>query len=365
MKPRKQPYLVNIGLAVAALCIGTAKSAETVIDWTNSGDIPDNNPTGFADTRSISLDSSLVITGLEVRLNLSGGWNGDLYATLVHDSGFSVLLNRPGTTFSNPAGSGSSGMNIVLSDNAASDIHTAIGSSGFITGTYQPDARTSDPALVTSSSPRSAFLSSFNETAVNGSWTLFLADDAEVDTSTLLGWGLTFTSESRPFVYWDANASGSGIGGSGTWSASGNSWATTNTGTSAAAANTASQLVFRGNTGTVTVAGTVAPQAGMRFESTGYELAGGGISLAGPDAASNRITAVSGVRASISSDLTGSNGYQQLRRRHPRRGGCPSCGRRADRKWSRSRCIRGHARRIRYHHGGVECHGRAVTRRIH
>ena len=29
-------------------------------------------------------------------LNLSGGWNGDLYAYLVHNSGFAVLLNRVG-----------------------------------------------------------------------------------------------------------------------------------------------------------------------------------------------------------------------------------------------------------------------------
>lgn len=44
---------------------------------------------------------------ITVTINLTGGWNGDLYAHLVHESGFSVLLNRTGRSLADPDGSGS------------------------------------------------------------------------------------------------------------------------------------------------------------------------------------------------------------------------------------------------------------------
>jgi subtilisin-like proprotein convertase family protein len=200
------------------LMLGSAMG-QHIVDWTPGTTVPDNNPVGIADTRNIIFDSAAVITGLEVRLNLTGGWNGDLYASLVHDSGFTVLLNRPGNTLLNPGGSGSSGMNITFSDSAATDIHTGIPSSGFVTGTWQPDARTADPSVVTNLSPRTAFLSSFNESSVQGNWTLFLADNAASDTSILTGWGLTIHSETRGFI-WDSNGNTGGVGGTATWSSS-------------------------------------------------------------------------------------------------------------------------------------------------
>ena len=37
------------------------------------------------------------ISKVDVMLDLSGGWNGDMYAYLLHDGVTSVLLNRVGT----------------------------------------------------------------------------------------------------------------------------------------------------------------------------------------------------------------------------------------------------------------------------
>jgi len=289
------------------LTLGSA-FGQTIIDWTPGTAIPDNNPVGIVDNQIITFNPRAVITGLEVRLHLTGTWNGDLYVSLVHDAGFTVLLNRPGNTTSNPGGSASEGMNVTFKDDAALDIHTGIPNSGFVTGTWQPDARTADPLLVTDLSSRSAFLSSFNESPVQGNWTLFLADNAAADTTTLTGWGLTIFSEDRDFAIWDANGSAAGIGGAGTWSSSSSTWATSNVGTSTSEHDTYAQLFFRGTGGEVTVSGTVNPAAGMDFQSDGYTLTGGTINLAGASASANELKVATGVSATIGSTLAGENG---------------------------------------------------------
>lgn len=168
-------------------------AATTIVDYTVNSSVPDNNPTGLVDTRTIIGSSITSITSIEVRFQSSGGWNGDLYAFLSHDSGFSVLLNRPGTSSLDTIGSASSGFNVVFSDDAITDIHTGIAGSGYITGTWQPDARNVDPDFVLDTDPRTAFLSSFNGLAADGNWTLFMADMSAGDESTLTGWGLTIT----------------------------------------------------------------------------------------------------------------------------------------------------------------------------
>ena len=159
--------------------------------FTVSTAIPDADDVGISDTRNVSAVDLTNIQLVTVTLNLTGGWNGDLYGYLVHSTGFSVLLNRPGRDTGTPDGSASSGMSVTLADGAATDIHTAIPMSGGpVTGTYQPDGRTADPLAVLSSSPRSAMLSSFNGLDANGSWTLFLADQSPGDVATLSSWTL-------------------------------------------------------------------------------------------------------------------------------------------------------------------------------
>jgi hypothetical protein len=89
-------------------------------------------------------------------------------------------------------------MTILLDDTTLTDIHTAIANSGLATGTFQPDARTADPLLVTDTSPRSAYLSSFTGLDPNGTWTLFVADQSPGATSTLQSWTLTITAVPEP-----------------------------------------------------------------------------------------------------------------------------------------------------------------------
>jgi autotransporter-associated beta strand protein len=100
------------------------------------------------------------------------------------------------------------------------------------------------------------------------------------------------------------------LGGNGTWTASGGtSWRSDNT-DGGGGAFTANQTAnFGGATaGTVTVSGTVAPEAGLNFTTTGYTVTGGTINLAGANATANTITTNTSVTATIESNLTGSNG---------------------------------------------------------
>jgi len=123
------------------------------------------------------------------------------------------------------------------------------------------------------------------------------------------------------FLYWDSNG-GSGLGGSGTWSAdvADTEWATIASGESGdgsfawgttveAAYNAGAGLTasFNGTAGTVTVNGTVTTHAGLRFESSNYTLTSGTVALAGANATANTINATTG-NTTIHSVLDGNEG---------------------------------------------------------
>lgn len=191
---------MKLFLSLCSLLPMAATATTTYTDsWNVSTAIPDNDDVGYSDTRTVTVAGITEIQSVTVDLTFIGGWNGDLYAYLVHDSGFSVLLNRPGRSVSALDGSATVSLAVTLSDSATSDIHTAIPMSGSnITGTFQPDGRITDPLYVLSSDARLAMLSSFTGLDANGSWTLFVADQSAGSTSTLQSWGLTVTGVPEP-----------------------------------------------------------------------------------------------------------------------------------------------------------------------
>lgn len=167
--------------------------------------IPDGNPIGYTSTINLSGISDTSISDVNVTLNISGGYNGDLYGYLVHDSGFAVLLNRVGKTSGNPAGYSDAGLIIKLDDAATTqgDIHLYQTVSGYATkildgSSWQPDARNTNPLTVTDASTRNAELSSFNNLNPNGDWTLFFADMNGGHVSTLNSWTLEITAVPEP-----------------------------------------------------------------------------------------------------------------------------------------------------------------------
>jgi hypothetical protein len=104
------------GMAALILLATSAHAAVVQYDFPDiNAMISDANPGGWSDTRTISgWSAGYTITDVKLTLNLSGGYNGDLYAYLAHDSGFAVLLNRVGRTGSDPYGYGNTGMWLAL-----------------------------------------------------------------------------------------------------------------------------------------------------------------------------------------------------------------------------------------------------------
>jgi len=179
--------------------------AQTVFPFTtnitfNVGqNIPDGNPNGFANAQMLSGIDGL-IGNLTVSLDISGGYNGDLYVYLTHLSGFSVLLNRTGRTGTDAFGYGDAGFSVTFDDDAVTDIHNYGGNGGAqLLGTWQPDARNFDPANVLDTTGRSAWLNSFTNYTANGQWTLFIADmSGGGGQATLNSWTLHITSVPEP-----------------------------------------------------------------------------------------------------------------------------------------------------------------------
>ena len=162
--------------------------------------IPDGDLNGVVDTLSLSTPITS-ISDVELNLDISGGYDGDFYAYLSHGTGFAVLLNRIGSTASNPYGSSDSGMDVIFSGSAANgDIHLASPLGGVLTGTWQPDARNVAPTTALDTSPRSAFLSSFQGLNPNGTWTLFIADVSPLGVGELASLSLEVTGSTGTSV---------------------------------------------------------------------------------------------------------------------------------------------------------------------
>lgn len=179
--------------ALIAFLLGCgAASATTVISetWEIGATVPDNSTLGWSDTRYIDSTAGSILD-VQVHLRISGGFNGDLYAYLAHESGFAILLNRPGRTDANPDGSFTTGIDAVFASAAGLDPHFA----DSFAGTFQPDGRNVSPYLVTDESPRTALLTSFEGGDSWGYWTLFIADLSPMQESRIEEWGLVITAD--------------------------------------------------------------------------------------------------------------------------------------------------------------------------
>jgi len=89
-------FILLATMASALAAHATIYTTNWNTGFANGGVVPDNNFSGWSDTRTVSTMPAGTFAGLTVNLQLSGGWNGDLYAYLVHDSGFTVLLETSG-----------------------------------------------------------------------------------------------------------------------------------------------------------------------------------------------------------------------------------------------------------------------------
>lgn len=180
-------------LLVAALfvALGLTARATVFVGWTNGvnasfangGIVPDNNFSGWTDSRTISTAPVGTLSSVAVNLVISGGWNGDLYAYLVNGSGFTVLLDHIGTGAYGNAGNG---FDVQLSDSGSAGLGSYMANgSGTVTGTWQADG---------------AGFSSFVGLNPNSTWSLFIADTSGGGVSTLQSWGLQMDIVAVPEV---------------------------------------------------------------------------------------------------------------------------------------------------------------------
>jgi subtilisin-like proprotein convertase family protein len=201
MKKQMLFYLTILALA------GSARASINVYTVNNlSATIPDNDLNGYQNSQTIG-GLSGPMTDVTVSLNITGGFNGDLYIYLYHDNTLAMLLNRVGLSASNGVGYPNTGFDITLDDQAANDVHFyqafpyTLNGSGQLTGPWQPDGRLIDPLSPGSAFPgatRSNVLNVFDGMDPNGSWTLFAADVSSGGISTLQGWGLAITTVPEP-----------------------------------------------------------------------------------------------------------------------------------------------------------------------
>jgi subtilisin-like proprotein convertase family protein len=211
---------IMAALATALFLAGVAQGQITNVSYTYGVNslIPDGNPTGMSSVTNVA-GLPGVIYSVSVTLDITGGFNGDLYAYLVSPTGtLVVLLNRSGLTGSNPFGYSDTGFNITLSDGSP-NIHDyqldspVYNGGGQLTGTWAPDGRNIDPqstgSVFDSTSPTTP-LSLYNGTTADGTWTLFVADLSSGGQSTLVSWGLTIATVPEPQT-WVLVAGGVGV----------------------------------------------------------------------------------------------------------------------------------------------------------
>lgn len=173
----------------------TASAVTTIVSFTPNLAIPDNSSVGVADIRTITSEVQYIYS-VEVTLTITGGFNGDYYVYLQHGSGLSVLMNRVGVTATENLGYADSGAFVTFAQGAVNgDIHAyqdvSNPAGAPITGTWQPDGRTTNPLAVLNTDARPADLNVFYAGDANGDWTLFVADRSSGATGTVESWSLT------------------------------------------------------------------------------------------------------------------------------------------------------------------------------
>ena len=166
----------------------------------------DNNPTGWSTTFTVT--GLGAITNVQVTLDITGGFNGDLYAYLVSPQGqMAILLNRVGVSDSSAYGYNNAGFNITLDSSVGADnVHgyqkfSPSYSGGQLTGTWAPDGRNLDPqstGMLFESAGSTLALDNYFGSNPNGAWVFFIADLSSGGQGTLQNVVLTIMTVPEP-----------------------------------------------------------------------------------------------------------------------------------------------------------------------
>ena len=171
-----------VAVSAAALATATPASA-VVISMTGTADGSSTIGPNIADpgvTSTVSIADDLVITDIDVEVNLQHAWLGDLIIELQGPDSTTVRLMGDGPLgfFLDDGGSGDNLVMTVFDDEASTPI-AGFNDGAPFTGSFQP---------------REA-LSIFDGSSSLGDWTLLVFDDEDLDGGTFGSWTITITSE--------------------------------------------------------------------------------------------------------------------------------------------------------------------------
>ena len=182
--------IIPISLLCAAALISRGQFLTNSYTLTPGTPIQAGNPVGVTEYFNVS-GLAGAIEDVQLQLNVSGGFNGDLYAYLEDPfTDMAILLNRVGISATNSVGSSDSGLNLTL-DSSGNNIHYYQNQpysldNGQLTGAWQADGRNISPASsgaqFDAASPDSG-LNVFDSADPNGTWTFFIADVVDSGSS--------------------------------------------------------------------------------------------------------------------------------------------------------------------------------------
>ncbi len=169
------PYLVRELFIPTFTPTPTPPPTETVLfcdNLSHSISIPDNDPNGV--NNDISITDDRVMVSLNIYLDISHSWVGDLAVRLTHQTtgGSITALDRPGSP---PLGCGNNDIVAILDDGAAQPADDKCDSYPHaISGIYLPSQE----------------LRTFSSESVSGTWRLNVSDQFQNDIGALNHWCL-------------------------------------------------------------------------------------------------------------------------------------------------------------------------------
>lgn len=196
--------VVSVGVSVAWSAAAAVYNFSYNSGFANDGVISDGNVNPWSDTREISGIAESSISSVRVRVEVSGGYNGDLYGYLSYNNVLVPLVNRPGMGTGDAFGYGDDGFFVTFSDAASDNFHFYQTVSGWdISGgaAWKPDGRGISPLSSSSAfdAPGTVTLASFEGMNPNGNWTLAFADvSAGGGQATVMSWGLEIVTVPEP-----------------------------------------------------------------------------------------------------------------------------------------------------------------------
>jgi|ERR1051325_1387274 subtilisin-like proprotein convertase family protein len=207
MKTNKLIVGNDVRNLLAMLALGLSLNAQAALysftfnsGFANFGNVPDGNLNGWTDQQNLSGILHNHITEVQVKLKITGGYNGDLYAYISHDNVLIPLLNRVGVGTGDAFGSSDSGFDVTFTT-TGSDVHLASAGGGQLTGTYQADGRQISPISAASAfdAAGTIALSAYNDLNPNGDWFLFVADvSGGGGTSHINSWEVDIAAVPEP-----------------------------------------------------------------------------------------------------------------------------------------------------------------------